>query len=47
MNYIKILNYFNHKSTDASPESFNAKIEEFRAQFKSVRNVKSPPKYRH
>jgi transposase len=27
------LNYFNNRSTNASAESFNAKIKEFRAQF--------------
>lgn len=35
-----ILNYFNNRSTNASAESFNAKIKEFRAQFRGVRDVK-------
>jgi len=38
--YIPILNYFNNRSTNASAESFNAKIKEFRAQFRGVRDVK-------
>jgi transposase len=33
MHYKPILNYFNNRSTNASAESFNAKIKEFRAQF--------------
>lgn len=37
---IPILNYFNNRSTNASAESFNAKIKEFRAQFRGVRDVK-------
>lgn len=40
MHYNSILNYFNNKSTNASAESFNAKIKEFRAQFRGVRDVK-------
>lgn len=40
MHYIPILNYFNNRSTNASAESFNAKIKEFRAQFRGVRDVK-------
>ncbi|WP_348636625.1 transposase [Mariniflexile litorale] len=35
-----ILNYFNNRSTNASAESFNAKIKEFRSQFRGVRDVK-------
>ena len=38
--YIPILNYFNNRSTNASAESFNAEIKEFRAQFRGVRDVK-------
>jgi len=38
--YISILNYFDNRSTNASAESFNAKIKAFRAQFRGVRNVK-------
>ena len=40
LHYIPIFHYFNNKSTNASAESFNAKIKEFRAQFRGVRNVK-------
>ncbi len=38
MHYETILNYFNNRSTNAS-ESFNAKIKEFRAQFRGVKDV--------
>ncbi|MBU2949173.1 transposase, partial [Tamlana agarivorans] len=34
-----ILNYFNNRSTNASAESFNAKIKEFRAMFRGVRDI--------
>ncbi|WP_194767396.1 transposase, partial [Tamlana sp. I1] len=34
------LNYFINRSTNASAESFNAKIKAFRTQFRGVRNVK-------
>jgi len=37
--YIPILNYFDNRSTNASAESFNAKIKSFRAQFRGVRNI--------
>lgn len=37
--YITILNYFERRSTNASAESFNAKIKAFRAQFRGVRNI--------
>lgn len=37
--YLTILNYFNNRSTNASAESFNAKIKSFRSQFRGVRNV--------
>lgn len=40
MHYIPILNYFNNRSTNASAESFNAKIKEFRALFRGVRDIK-------
>jgi transposase len=40
MYYIPILNYFNNRSTNASAESFNAKIKEFRAPFRGVRDIK-------
>lgn len=39
VNYKSILNYFDNRSTNASAESFNAKIKAFRAQFRGVRNV--------
>ena len=39
MHYKTILNYFNNRSTNASAESFNAKIKEFRAQFRGVREI--------
>ena len=39
LNYQSILNYFDNRSTNASVESFNAKIKAFRAQFRGVRNV--------
>lgn len=40
MNHYKtILNYFDNRSTNASAESFNAKIKAFRTQFRGVRNV--------
>ena len=38
-NYRSILNYFINRSTNASAESFNAKIKAFRAQFRGVKNV--------
>lgn len=37
--YLTILNYFDSRSTNASAESFNAKIKAFRAQFRGVRNT--------
>lgn len=37
--YLNILNYFDHRSTNASAESFNAKIKAFRASFRGVGNV--------
>ncbi len=37
--YVTILNYFDNRSTNASAESFNAKIKAFRAQFRGVRNI--------
>lgn len=38
--YQAILNYFDSRSTNASAESFNAKIKEFRRTFRGVRDVK-------
>jgi len=37
--YSTILNYFERRSTNASAESFNAKIKSFRATFRGVRNI--------
>jgi transposase len=37
--YETILNYFDHRSTNASAESFNAKIKAFRSQFRGVKNI--------
>jgi len=39
LQYKNILNYFDNRSTNASSESFNAKIKAFRAQLRGVRNV--------
>ena len=39
INYIYILNYFNNRSTNASAESFNAKVKALRRQFRGVRDV--------
>ena len=39
INYDSILNYFDRRSTNASAESFNAKIKAFRNQFRGVRKV--------
>jgi len=38
IHYKNILNYFDNRSTNASAESFNAKIKAFRAQFRGIRN---------
>jgi hypothetical protein len=40
MHYEAIFNYFNHRETNVCAESLNAKIKEFRAQFKGVSDVK-------
>lgn len=37
--YPTILNYFNNRSTNASAESFNAKIKAFRSAFRGVKDV--------
>ncbi|ADQ16724.1 transposase IS204/IS1001/IS1096/IS1165 family protein [Leadbetterella byssophila DSM 17132] len=37
--YLHILNYFNNRSTNASAESFNAKIKAFRASSRGVRDI--------
>ncbi|MET3115795.1 transposase, partial [Pedobacter sp. CG_S7] len=34
-----ILNYFDSRSTNASAESFNAKIKAFRSQFRGIRST--------
>jgi hypothetical protein len=39
INYDSILNYFDNRSTNASAESFNAKIKAFKNQFRGVRKV--------
>ena len=38
-NYQTILNYFDNRSTNASAESFNAKVKAFRLQFRGVRDI--------
>jgi transposase len=37
--YLTILNYSDNRSTNASAESFNAKIKALRSQFRGVRNI--------
>ena len=37
--YQTIVNYFDNRSTNASAESFNAKIKAFRSQFRGVRKI--------
>lgn len=37
--HIKILNYFDNRSTNASAEAFNAKIKAFRSQFRGVSDI--------
>lgn len=39
IHYQTILNYFNNRSTNASAESFNDKIKDFRRQFRGVRDI--------
>lgn len=38
--YLNIINFFENRSTNASAESFNAKIKAFRSQFRGVRDTK-------
>ncbi len=38
-NYDTIINYFEHHSTNASAESFNAKIKAFRSQLRGIRDI--------
>ena len=40
VHYQGILNYFDNRSTNASAESFNAKLKSFRNEFKGVRDTK-------
>lgn len=37
--YLQILNYFDQRSTNASAESFNAKIKSLRNQFRGIKNM--------
>ena len=39
LNYRSVLNYFLNRSTNASAESFNAKVKAFRSQFRGVKNT--------
>ena len=39
MHYEQILNFFNNRSTNASAESFNAKIKAFRSSSRGVRDI--------
>lgn len=39
MHYLSILNFFNNRSTNASAESFNAKIKAFRSTSRGVRDI--------
>lgn len=39
VNYQSVLNYFDKRSTNASTESFNAKIKGFRSHFKAVQKI--------
>ena len=39
-NYREILNYFDNRSTNASAESFNAKLKAFRATLRGVKDIK-------
>ena len=40
VHYDSIANFFNNRSTNASAESFNAKIKEFRRNFRGVTDIK-------
>lgn len=40
IHYNEIINYFNNRSTNASAESFNAKIKYFRMMYRGVRDKK-------
>lgn len=39
MHYQRILNFFNHRATNAASESFNAKIKLFRTKLRGVRDI--------
>lgn len=39
IHYEKVLNFFDRRSTNASAESFNAKVKALRNQFRGVRNI--------
>ncbi|NLZ72474.1 MAG: transposase, partial [Bacteroidales bacterium] len=43
VHYKEILNYFNNRSTNASAESFNAKIKYFRMMYRGVRDREGVP----
>lgn len=36
--YLEIVNFFDRRSTNAASESFNAKIKDFRTQFRGVKD---------
>ncbi|MBQ8779284.1 MAG: transposase [Alistipes sp.] len=38
-NYATIANYFENRSTNASAESFNAKVKAFKNQFRGVSDI--------
>ena len=38
LHYVDILNFFNNRTTNAAAESFNAKVKNFRAQFRGVKD---------
>ncbi len=38
-NYATIANYFTNRSTNASAESFNAKVKQFRAQLRGIEDI--------
>jgi len=40
LHYRGIVNFFDNRSTNAAAESFNAKLKDFRREFKGVRDVK-------
>jgi len=40
LHYQGIVNFFDNRSTNAAAESFNAKLKDFRREFKGVRDVK-------